>query len=81
MNLEALNETYTPEVRTALARYERHLDDVRVKLKQREEQAKRQLREYGNSGKGMEEVAEKFAELRKEMDAVRADIKRLGDEV
>lgn len=81
MNLEALNEAYTPEVRTALARYKRHLDDARLKLKQREHQAERQLREYESSGKGMKEIAEKYGKLRKEMDSVMADVKRLGGEV
>lgn len=81
MNLEALNEIYKPEVRRALSSYTRHLDDVRINLKQREEQAKRQLREYERSGKAMEEVAEKFAALKSEASAVKLDIKRLGDEV
>lgn len=81
MNLEVLSEAYTPEVRTALERYKRHLDDARLRLKQREDQAERQLQEYESSGKGMEELAEKVAELRKEIDSVKADVKRLGGEL
>lgn len=81
MNLEALNETYTPEVQTALARYKKHLDDARADLKQREEQAKMQLREYESCGKSMEDISERFAELQRAADVVRADVKRLGGEV
>ncbi|KAI4135603.1 MAG: hypothetical protein LQ347_000535 [Umbilicaria vellea] len=80
MNLEALSEAYTPEVRTALARYKRHLDDASLRLKQTEYEAERQLREYESSGKGMEEIAEKYGELRKKMDSVMVDVKRLGPE-
>ena len=81
MNLEALNEIYTPEVRTSLARYMEHLEDTVVKLKEREEQAKRRLQTYESAGTGMEEIAKRFAELTKEAESVRADIKRLGGEV
>jgi len=79
--LEALHEIYTPEVRTALERYKEHLEDTRIRLGRRERDARGRLQGYDRAGKEMGEISRRYGQLRREVETVKADIRRLGGEV
>lgn len=85
--LTALSEIYTPEVINAITNYHSHLDSQRAELIDRERRAKRLLSHYEDEEyeekrgkqKDLQEIADRYARLKKEAEAVRGDIMRLKD--
>lgn len=85
--LTALSEIYTPDVINAIANYHSHLDSQRAELIGRERRAKRLLSHYEDEeyeekrGKQneLQEIADRYAKLKKEAEGVRGDIMRLND--
>ncbi|KAH0556768.1 hypothetical protein GP486_005445 [Trichoglossum hirsutum] len=77
---QALREIYTPEVRSALGNYESHLQDTRRRLKERERKAEEELGRYEESGADMKILVARYGGLLREIEGVRADIRRLGGE-
>jgi hypothetical protein len=76
MNHEALLGIYTPEVRGALAGYERYLEDETRRLTERERDLEGLLEEY-ESVKGLGEAGRRVWMVRGEIERVRRDIERL----
>ncbi|KAI9869818.1 MAG: hypothetical protein M1830_005061, partial [Pleopsidium flavum] len=81
MKFETLSEIYTPEVQSALRRYKEHLDDTRMRLRQREMAATETLAKYEMAGNDMPEIADRYRSILKDMKTVKADISRLGGNV
>ncbi|MCJ1362956.1 hypothetical protein MMC16_002062 [Acarospora aff. strigata] len=79
---DTLSEIYTPEVQAALSNYKAHLEDTETGLRRREREAKETLRKYEAVHEGdMNVLAARYRGLLKEVEAVKADIGRLGGEV
>lgn len=81
LKFEALSAIYTPEVQVALRRYKEHLEDTRMRLRQREKEAVETLERYGMAGRGMDEIGGRYRSLLKEVESAKADIRRLRGEV
>ena len=79
MKLEALQSIYDPEVKNALRAYEDHLAQVRARLKARERSAKENLAQYEEVGRSMGAIANRYVELVQEVENVKAQIRRLDD--
>lgn len=83
--LTTLSEVYTPEVITAIANYHSHLDSQRAELLDRERRAQRLLSHYEDEEYEMkrekkndlQEIADRYARLKKEAEGVKGDIIRL----
>ncbi|KAI9849012.1 MAG: hypothetical protein M1837_005903 [Sclerophora amabilis] len=82
MKHDALSAIYTEEVRTALTRYEDHLQDTDVRMRQRQKTAEEELARYASKGgDDMKDIVARYDGVLKETEAIRMDIKRLGGEV
>jgi predicted nucleic acid-binding Zn-ribbon protein len=66
-----------PSLASALQAYSEHLDSVEQDLRSKMEEAQSALQEYEHAGKGMEEIANRYAELTRESEKVETEIKRL----
>ncbi|KZF19938.1 hypothetical protein L228DRAFT_31640 [Xylona heveae TC161] len=75
---DAISQIYTPDVQSALCHYYNHLKDTITRLQQRRKTANEILGQYESAGPGMNEIASKYGQFQKEIEAARADIQRLG---
>jgi chromosome segregation ATPase len=66
-----------PGLQTELERYRERLEGKAEELSGRVGVSERALGEYGRAGKGMAEIARRFAEVRGECEGVREEIERL----
>jgi chromosome segregation ATPase len=66
-----------PSLVSALQTYSTHLDSLERELSSDAKAAESELQEYADAGKGMEQIANRFAELTRECEKVKAEIKRL----
>lgn len=85
----ARKDVYSPEISTALRNYARHLKDGQVRLREAVRTKEDQLEEYGvatgeGGGQGdkvkertMREIARVYRDMRRQMDEVKGDLRRL----
>jgi septation ring formation regulator EzrA len=66
-----------PSLVSALQTYSKHLDSLERGLSSDVKAAESELQEYADAGKGMEQIANRFAEVTRECEKVKAEIKRL----
>ena len=77
--LELLQEVYDPDVRAAIHAYNSHLNSLRAQLQSRANAAKRAIAEYEDDGSDdLNEIADRYAKLRKEAEEIKRQIGRLG---
>lgn len=79
--LDLLQSIYTPDVLQAIQFYSAHLESVRAQWTARANAAGEKLAEYeAAGGKDMREIVRRYKELGEEIEALKAQIKRLGGE-
>ena len=80
--LDLLQSIYTPDVLKAIQSYNAHLESVRAHWTARANAAGQKLAEYDAAGsRDMREIVRKYTELGEEVEALKAQIQRLGGEV
>lgn len=89
--LEIAAMLYTPETLAALGRYQSHLQDVKLKLDDRRDLARKELSRYGDveeselsdavgsDGGTLVEIARRYGSLLREVDMVKMEIARIGE--
>lgn len=79
--MDLLQSVYTPDVLQAIQSYSAHLESVRGQWTARANAAREELAEYeAAGGKNMREIVRRYKELGEEIEALKAQIKRLGGE-
>jgi hypothetical protein len=66
-----------PELVSALQTYGEHLNSSGIELKAQIMAVQAELSDYETDGKGMDQIANRYAELRTKCEKLRAEIRRL----
>ncbi|KAF2090268.1 hypothetical protein K490DRAFT_63144 [Saccharata proteae CBS 121410] len=79
--LSIIHRSYQPpaDVLDALRDYTKHLDSETAELEHRRAIAEDRLRDFEAAGKGMGEIANRYAEVNEEILEVRRELERLGE--
>jgi hypothetical protein len=84
LGLEARRSTYSAQTQSALANYATHLDELTRGLDSRIRTLEDELRLYADcdarGGKTMEELGRRYGDVLREIEEVKGDVERLGDE-